>query len=626
MTCSILRAARDNCDPAFIALPKLPGVPGATAVPEESVFGIASRYHVLTGHQAAGATLIELLGKRNVSLNTAFPSGLQVMCRRLALPGDSIQDLIEHHTILPYFRPFTQTLHYRQITQKVADGFAGNAKISLGLLASRVGAQDILRYCPACVEADLETIGVATWYRVHQLPGVLICPYHGELLNESFCLAQRLMRQQLFLPALGGQGFARCCIGAAGVAAIRSLQLVAGLSAQILSLDDRPFNAIGLRNEYAARLVDRALASSPSRMRRAELSREFAAFWSSLKDISPFSSLLAGCDQDESWLVGLCRKPRCTHHPLKHILLIGFLAKDAASFFGTSMRRLPILAGTLRMKKTELSDCKIVELLEHGTSVRQVASVLNWSTNTLLVKAEKAGALIKRRPKKIDAGLRVQVRRMLATGESITGIMHAANLSAASVHRLLGGDRATHQERVVQLRRRRQQQARESVNAVLLENPAAGFNAVRASVSADFSWLYRNDHEWLEDRLQPHARARPNKKNLIDWLERDLRTSRQVEEAAAEILHAPGKPIRVTRNEIGRRTAQPSWLDKHLTKLPSTKAVLHAVIESPEAFRDRRLRWWSRELATRSPYEPVADWKIARAAGVRHLQDGERCL
>src|SRR5437879_2102680 len=80
---------------------KQAGKAGDIVVPEETIFGIVSRHHALTGHPACGDTLIELLGRRGVTLATAFPSGLHLISKNLRLPVNTIEELIEGHTILP---------------------------------------------------------------------------------------------------------------------------------------------------------------------------------------------------------------------------------------------------------------------------------------------------------------------------------------------------------------------------------------------------------------------------------------------------------------------------------------------------------------------------------------------
>jgi hypothetical protein len=42
-----------------------------------------------------------------------------------------------------------------------------------------------VRYCPACIAEDQKYHGETYWRRLHQAPGVLICPVHGTWLENS---------------------------------------------------------------------------------------------------------------------------------------------------------------------------------------------------------------------------------------------------------------------------------------------------------------------------------------------------------------------------------------------------------------------------------------------------------
>lgn len=281
------------------------GKAGDIVVPEETIFGIVSRYHALTGHQTSGDTLIELLSKRCVTLSTAFPSGLHLISKHLRLQVISIEELIEAHTILPCFRPFTNCAHYRRIANSMAAGMATNTKIALGLLASRVGAEDVLRFCPLCARVDCDTIGVATWYRAHQFPGVLVCPYHGGPLVVFDCLAQRLKRMQLFLPAAAVKWSGTSNVPNVDEQEREKLVLVSRLIAQLFLLRTVPVNPLTWRDHYLAHLVDRGLATTSMRVHQRALQCELLSFWKNLGSLAPFDGIFARCNGDDSWLTSL---------------------------------------------------------------------------------------------------------------------------------------------------------------------------------------------------------------------------------------------------------------------------------------------------------------------------------
>jgi hypothetical protein len=41
------------------------------------------------------------------------------------------------------------------------------------------------RFCPLCLEEDTQKYGEAYWHRIHQTPGVLVCPIHAIALQDS---------------------------------------------------------------------------------------------------------------------------------------------------------------------------------------------------------------------------------------------------------------------------------------------------------------------------------------------------------------------------------------------------------------------------------------------------------
>jgi hypothetical protein len=590
MKVSVWAAVNERAAKPSVALEaKQVGKAGDIVVPEETIFGIVSRHHVLTGHPASGDTLIKLLGRRRMTLGTAFPSGLNLISKRLRLPVNTIEALIEGHTILPCFRPFMNSAHYTRIADSMAMGTATNTKITLGLLASRMGAEDVLRFCPVCAGADCETIGIATWYRAHQFPGVLMCPYHGVPLVAFGCLAQRLKRTQLFLPAAATKWNSQKSVANVDDRALEKLVIVSRLIAQLFLLRGVPVDPLTWRNHYLAHLVDRDLATASMRVRQRALQSVLLEFWGSMRNLPPFDGIFSRCAGDDSWLTSLYRRPRAAHHPLLHVLLIGFLAESVESFLWTDIPSPAVTCAPDEPASTA-TECKITALAAEGRSMRQVAKELALSINAVLVKAEKSGIGFTRRSKKLDVVVRARVRRALAAGDAIANIVNSTGLSASTVNRILGADSGLQTQRTVTMREQRQTQARDKLRAALGASPSAGFKALHTVLGADFIWLYRHDRAWLQAQLPTKLRI-VERTSSVDWCARDRAMAERVELAAAAILDPSRRPLRVTLNEIGRYTGNASWLDKHLARLPRTAELLYQVVEPAAVFRARQLAW-----------------------------------
>lgn len=607
-----IRGAVDECAAKpFAALEAKPaGKAGDIIVPEETIFGIVSRYHALTGHPTSKDTLIELLNRRCVTLGTAFPSGLDLILQHLPLPVTKVEDLVENHTVLPYFRSFSNPTYYPRVACSISAGNARNTKITLGLLASRLGAENVLRFCPACAESDRGVIGVATWYRVHQLPGVLVCPYHRVPLVADRCLVQRLKRQQLFLPGTAAKWDRDSSTFTINERAYEKLLLIARLSAQLLLYRQTPVEATTWRNQYLIYFAEKGLATANFRIRHRQLRSEFLDFWSDLEHVAPFSRLLERCVKDDSWLANLYRRPRSSHHPLLHILLIGFLAESVDSF--RSVRSKPLATTSyISPCMPVATENKIASLVAKGLSLRQVAKEIGLSINSVLVKAESMGVIVKRRPKKLGTYVRSQVRFSLASGEAISSIAHATNLSASTINRILGADRELQVQRHASVRERRKKRARESFSAAIANAPSAGFKELQATLPSDFAWLYRHDRTWFSEHL-PVATRSHARESSVDWEARDRTMLKEIVVAAAEILSRVERPIRLSFNMISRHTNHATWLE-NLAKMPRARTLLAQLVEPVSTFQLRRLIWCEQQ----SDAEYMARWRIVRAAGLR---------
>ena len=64
-------------------------------------------------------------------------------------------------------------------------GDATRRPARIGVMSASFPAGERMMLCPACAREDATASGIAAWRRVHQLPGVLVCPRHGTALAES---------------------------------------------------------------------------------------------------------------------------------------------------------------------------------------------------------------------------------------------------------------------------------------------------------------------------------------------------------------------------------------------------------------------------------------------------------
>ena len=165
-----------------------------TSFPDETLYGRMARYHRLSGHKCDRASLLELIGKHTHVITSDLPSLLGSFVSQFpAEQMPSVEEIIEGNTIYPYFREFLPEGRCAKVLATMSGDSASGIKMYLGLVASRLGAKSSLRYCRSCLSDDEMAFGQSYWHRVHQLPGVWVCPIHDEVL---FTLEDALIQQQ----------------------------------------------------------------------------------------------------------------------------------------------------------------------------------------------------------------------------------------------------------------------------------------------------------------------------------------------------------------------------------------------------------------------------------------------
>ncbi|SOE92526.1 Homeodomain-like domain-containing protein [Burkholderia sp. D7] len=111
--------------------------------------------------------------------------------------GFSAETIAEKMTAYPYsaalLPPTDRDNFYNQILSRATRG------LNKGRTLNSDGTGGKIQYCEACFSEDLKQGSPLHWRRVHQLPFVAICPWHGELLWVLEKVP--LLRSGYFVPA-----------------------------------------------------------------------------------------------------------------------------------------------------------------------------------------------------------------------------------------------------------------------------------------------------------------------------------------------------------------------------------------------------------------------------------------
>lgn len=456
---------------------------------DESAYSIISRLDRRMGLPGSRATLDALFGSQDIAVTSDFPSVIPILSQ---YSGMSTEEFASKHTILPFYRPFLSEPKYRQVI-KAMDGEHSNSVFAhIAQSANRVAQNDSFQWCPECVIADKARVGTSYWRCSHQLPGISVCPVHGVRLA---CLPKS--RRTLTMPP--------------NDATSEFLPVeCAEFKYAVLAGDCHKSSWRILNNRrrittYFSEMEEHGLVTPGGRIRDLELSNRIYRYWDGIWDRSPFSDFL-DVTRGLSPL-SIFRRPDCHHHPIKHFLLIGMLFGTWETFTKCYISQSPKRPSKYSDTKPESPQpvsktyAEARGFLARGKSLRYVASKTGISVGTARVLAEQDQVPIRTRPSKISAELRREIWRKLYVGMDTQVIAREFGLSCGAIEQIL----RCHPILAPLRKRIRLYRIRESHRVALKEtieaNPSYSRKQIRETQYKAYTWLYRNDRDWLYQQL-----------------------------------------------------------------------------------------------------------------------------
>ncbi|MFR0715429.1 TnsD family Tn7-like transposition protein [Enterobacterales bacterium BD_CKDN230030183-1A_HGKHYDSX7] len=543
-----------------------------TAFPDETLHSLVSRYVRLCGVRSWDGAFAGAKSAPAFSQNVPFPSRLGDLVSMLPTCTElSVAEMIGRHTLLPYFAPFLSQSQVEHARASMA-GDGRGLMLKLGVNASRVEFASRVRFCEACVAQDQVEGGVAYWHRVHLLPGVLVCPYHGTLLRVlDFRWSSRISRQ-LNLP---GEDSVRAHALDLDIAPyfVPALHDIAVRSQQVLQSGVNALSLPAVRSKLLQGAAELNVASRTQRLHLQPLAQHMACYCAGLPRAYEFSVLGESCEGvPTSWVTKLLRKPRASHHPLKYILLASALRIDMADVLGVGHLVEPEAAPVPKV---------CVQPLASDPAVTPCAA-LDGSAALVWTRA-LTGA---------DA-------RMIAVelGVSLSHVYRA-------IREIPGGPEAWKEARLRKIR---------CDKRTAFETD---YRDHKAHACRGYAWLYRCDRTWLSEYTAEHSAGHaPRANSAHGFAALDAQLAEAVGLCAKALRALPGKPVWISRTRIGRELHALSRFEKQLSKLPRCAAVLRKVCESSEAFHKRRLRWARRKLISEG--KPISKSSLYRMASIR---------
>lgn len=585
--------------------------------PDELFFSICARYSERKQYPSGRSVVIELFGSTNAIACVSLPSHLDhfvaQMPPRSSYSADSI---IDNHTLLPLFASFLPPERQNRLRQDMRSNSGLALHMCAGIMASRVPLPEWLRYCLQCVKADRKSFGECYWHRIHQAPGVELCPIHKIWLQNSQVRARNTKTRYEFVSA--ERSFQKTLLYQYNkdeslfeplFALTRDIQWL--LIQRPLSQD-----AIYLQRRYSKRLAHLGISTYRGRVDRNALLSSFKTMYT-----SDILSLLH-CELDENiedcWLIRLVHKPENAQHPLHHLLLMHYLGLTAEMFFQFPAEDKPFGDGPwpclnptcYRHLQPSVDECHIkhspnvsgrpigIFSCTCGFTYLRTGPDTSAEDRLKMNKVEAFGYVWKAKLSQlwVDETISLQQIALQLGVEPLTVKRHASQLGLhfpRPVARTctLNATQMLRSPKVKVIETDTLEEYRKKWMSAIEDYQDMSVKSLRSKFPNIYSWLYRHDNTWLKAHLPLSKQKSRSQSSRVDWQKRDKDTAELVKISVRRLKVSVGRPVQITISAIGKDSGQLALLQQHLSRLPITAQLLSDLVETRESFALRRLEW-----------------------------------
>jgi hypothetical protein len=604
--------------------------------PDEILYSVIARYHIRSGNTSPKVTLTELFNSSSTVATADLPSNLNTLSQNLQpFSNYTVEELIERYTLYPFYSVFLPPIRANQVKESMKAEWGGDIHTRAGIMASSVTMPRYFRFCPNCLKEDLQKYGEAYWHRLHQTPGVLVCPIHAVMLQDSTVPIQGFNKHEYQAASLDD-----CPITSNQQIysndTLEKFWLLAKDISWLMNIKLAAKKPDWFRRRYVALLIEKGLATATGRVHQKKLLDNFVFFYG--REMLEALDSMVDYEEEHNWVFGITRKHRKSFHPVRHLLMMRFLAGSIEEFFNIDYDYKPFgdrpwlclnaaADHYLKPVVTELAISLCCDTKKPVGTFRCSCGMIYCRTGPDETEDDKYRiGKIKAYGQIWEHKLRelVEVQRLglRATARQLKVDTRTVNRYALRL-KLDPSWQSAHDNELVQSHKQpesdvnstceSQMRHREKWLTLQLEHPEASKTTLRQMAPATYARLYKNDREWLNQN-SPTLRVPVSCNNRVDWQQRDKLVLAQAKDVVQLLLKAE-VPIRVTLGRIGKTLDLQALLEKHIDKMPLTKVYLESVIESIEDYQIRRVKWAIAKLEEQG--EEVKPWKVIRLAGLR---------
>ncbi len=610
--------------------------------PNEILYSTMARFSDQVQYTTAKDVLQELFGNSSAHPVVDLPCHLGNFYRNLPFGHDyTIDYFIDQHTLLPLYKPFLPQSRFEALRKQMIEG-NGQAIHRRAGINGRTPRIVYLRYCPKCMQVDIETYGECYWHRLHQIPGVEICPVHLTFIERSPIQVRIPFAKRDVVSAERTVTDYSC-----RVAELTPLhKTLVEIAKDISYLLEHLHTFLGpslIREQYRVLLEQCGFLTARGQVRSVELVNAFMNYFTP-DLLSQFNCNIQVKQASNSWLNNLVGCLRDIHPPLHHLLAIHFLGSTAEAFFHQRIKPSAAFGDGPWPCLNPVCE-HYQQRCIHSYQVRDSRAARNKPAG---IFSCTCGFTYCRFGPDLTAEDAFRKDEVLSHGPLWEAKLQELWLNPAvpisSIARCLGiaASSVTWHAVKIQLPVPRNGVSRPRLIrdvtwyraqwlALLMEIPREGITALSRKAPVVYRWLCRYDREWLTANRPQPRQCGGNKKpkeylpfqlsetvsSDEDGRIADVSLVQEVISAAQKIIAAPGPPKKVSKLAISLSIPQLFSLRKAPGRIPLTMQALEGVVETHEAFAVRRV-WWTANQYQEKHICPSRKG-LERSAHVQHL-------
>jgi hypothetical protein len=493
---------------------------------------------------------------------------------------------IERHTLFPVFACCLPDVRRDHLRLRMQASGLGPRRPSLPLLPGD-HLPYIVSICELCARDEEQTLGFSYWHREHNCPGVCFCRTHSKRLIQFSTKSD-------YQSSLA--------IGDAGKYETENDRRLCGAYAKLLLL-----TGDGLAS-FRADLKERALqVSHRTSAKRIDISRVAERIMG--RFAGGFAAEFLSSHVLNERLVREAVAHTFSSRPAIHPLWVALLHESLPPL--STQPRAPEPS----KKKSMGDEQTLLPALLAAKSLTQASQSLGISVTTLATVARRNSISFKARPSKVDLGMRAEIEKALAAGKAIPEIAAHFGLGVSSVYRALASQPTILRKREASILAVALEEHRSRWQRLLSEHDSIMSSKVRRKAPALWTWLYRNDREWLQRSMSPvHSREmvsttrRPRTRLSSD----DRQQFSKVLVEAIDAKNTVGLKPRLSRSRVAHSIGfhDAAQLERCLSEHLSGPAF-----ESVKAYVHRRL-WTAMDSILQSSIT-LRGWRLLRVSRLR---------